>query len=79
MKTFKDFLESKINIVSESLRLIDTIKLDTKVAKIYKEDDEFIVKFFKDEKYVGEKADYHTDDKEDAVATANHVLKDLKD
>lgn len=80
MKTFQEFLKSRINTISESLRLIDTINLDNKTAKIYRDNEwnEFRVKFFIDGKYIGEKADYHTDDKQDATTTANSELKNLK-
>jgi hypothetical protein len=80
MKTFQEFLKSRINTISESLKLIDTINLENKTAKIYKDSDvnEFKVKFFVDGNYVGEKADYHTDDKQDAISTANSELKILK-
>ena len=59
---------------SSNLRLIQTIKRDDIVhAKIYRDSeyDEYIVKFYDaDGKYLSE-ADYHTDDKQDAVDTAN--------
>ena len=80
MKTFEEFLKLRINTISESLRLVDTINLDNKTAKIYIDSDvkEFRVKFFVDGDYVGEKADYFTDNKEDATNTANSELKILK-
>lgn len=80
MKTFQEFLSLKSNTVSESVKLVDTINLDNKMAKIYKDSDlaEFRVKFFIDGNYVGEKADYFTDNKEDATNTANSELKILK-
>ncbi len=78
MKTFREYFESKESVVLEDARLIDTIKLGNNTAKIYKNDDEFIVKFFKDGKHIGEKSDYYADDKEDATNRANHMLKDLK-
>lgn len=59
------------------MRLKKTIPLGRFVAKIYKDTvwDEHRVKFFEDGKHVGEDADYHCPDYEDAENTANHILR----
>jgi len=58
------------------LRLVKTISDGPKSAKIYKDLDfnEHRVKFFKDGKHIGESADYHASDRDDAIDTAKYSL-----
>ena len=74
MKTFKEFVE-----LQESVKLIQTINDQKKSAKIYKDsnNNEFVVKFFVNDKYVGNDSDYFTSDKEDAIGTATNIIKKL--
>lgn len=61
-----------------SMRLVKThVGQNGYSAKVYKDSDwgEFRVKYFKDGKHLGEKADYHTDDKDDAHDTAQSQLE----
>ena len=53
---------------------------ETHSAKVYKDSDwgEYRVKFYKDGKHVGEDADYHTDDLDDAKSTADSQLSRYK-
>lgn len=51
------------------MRLITTITNEQKRAKIYRHEDEYIVRFYDHATYLSE-ADYFTDNREDAVNTA---------
>ena len=51
------------------MRLIATITHEQKRAKVYRSEDEFVVRFYDHATYLSE-ADYFTDDREDAVNTA---------
>lgn len=51
------------------MRLITTITHEQKRAKVYRSDDEYIVKFYSFGAYLRD-ADYFTDNREDAVNTA---------
>lgn len=55
------------------------ITIRNNTAKIYRDTEweEYRVKFYRDGKYLGADADYHCDDIEDAVGTANHVLRNM--
>ena len=57
-----------------------TITIRNNTAKIYRDTEweEFRVKFFRDNDYLGEDADYYCGDKEDAVQTAMHVLYNMQ-
>lgn len=61
------------------MRLIDTKTNDVKVAKIYRdaENQEFVVKFFISNVHQIN-ADYFTDDKSDAIGTANVFVDEKK-
>lgn len=60
---------------SSSRRLISKFEKGNRAVKIYKDTEwgEFIVQFYEDGEY-NQEADYHTDDKEDAVGTAKHFF-----
>lgn len=62
--------------LTESKRLVNTASNGNKVAKVYFDTDysEFCVKLFVDGKYAGEDSNYFTDDKDDAVSTAKHMV-----
>jgi hypothetical protein len=64
------------NVAQESTRLVKTQEDGKKTAKIYRDSDteEYIVKFYVDGVYQ-RKADYFTDDKQDAIGTAKAELK----
>jgi hypothetical protein len=51
------------------MRLITTITHEQQRAKIYRHEDEYIVRFYDHATYL-EEADYFTDNREDAVNTA---------
>ena len=51
------------------MRLITTITNEQQRAKIYRSEGEYIVRFYSHATYLSE-ADYFTDDREDAVNTA---------
>ena len=51
------------------MRLITTITHEQKRAKVYRSEGEYIVRFYDHAIYL-EEADYFTDDREDAVNTA---------
>lgn len=56
-----------------TMRLVKTHKGDEgRSAKVYKDKDwgEHRVKFYKNDKHIGEKSDYHSDDIDDANGTA---------
>ena len=61
-----------------TLRLINTIEADNSTAKVYRDSDwnEYRVKFFIDGVHQVD-ADYHTDDKADAISTAESIVKQL--
>lgn len=63
--------------INESLRLVSKHGDGQHTAKVYKDNEweEYRVKYFKDGKHVGEKADYHTDDLDDAKNTADGQIK----
>ncbi len=51
------------------MRLIATITHEQKRAKVYRSEDEYVVKFYEGLVYFSE-ADYFTDSKEDALGSA---------
>lgn len=51
------------------MRLITTITHEQKRAKVYRSEGEFVVRFYDHATYLSE-ADYFTDNREDAVYTA---------
>lgn len=55
-------------------RLVKTVTNGNRVAKIYKTEDEYIVKLFVNDNHQQD-ADYFTDDREDAAGTAAHMVK----
>jgi hypothetical protein len=65
----------KDEATDEGLKLIHTDSKDNRSAKVYRDHDynEYRVKHFTDGKH-HKKADYHTDDKLDAMSTADHWL-----
>jgi hypothetical protein len=67
-------------VLTEGLKKVTQIDDGDNYAVVYRdaEYDEFRVKFYKAGKYIGDKADYHTDDKADAVGTAKAELKRMK-
>jgi hypothetical protein len=63
---------------STGLRAVDKFgSPDGKQAKVYfdREYGEFRVMFYDDGQYQSD-ADYHTDDKQDAISTAKHYLRE---
>lgn len=62
-----------------SLRIKREIQIKNAVAKIYRDTDwqEYRVKFWKDNEYLGEDADYHADDLDDCIGSANHILRHI--
>lgn len=62
--------------IGEGRKLVHTASKGNRTAKVYRDSDnqEYHVKHFTDGKH-HEKADYYTNDKEDAHATAQHWLK----
>lgn len=72
--------DAKVGL-NESMRIVSKHGEGEKhTAKVYKDTDwgEYRVKFFKDGKHVGEDADYHTDDLDDAKDTAESQLTRYK-
>ena len=69
-------MSTKIN---ESMRLVSKHGDGRHTAKVYKDNDwnEYHVKFYTDNKHVGEDADYHTDDVGDAKDTAESAIKKM--
>lgn len=65
--------------VNESMRIVAKHGDGRHTAKVYKDSDwgEYRVKFYTDNKHVGEDADYHTDDMEDANDTAKSALNKM--
>lgn len=71
--------------IEEAEEIVEGMKLVSKhspegsvhSAKVYKDADwnEYRVKFFKDGKHVGEDADYHSDDLDDAKSTADSSIE----
>jgi hypothetical protein len=61
--------------VTEGLKLVKAFSNDSQAAKVYKDSelDEYKVKFYKDGVHQT-KADYHTDDKDDALQTAQSQI-----
>ena len=61
-----------------TLRLINTVEDNNNTAKVYRDSDwnEYRVKFFTDGVHQVD-ADYHTDDKQDAISTAESIVKQL--
>ena len=61
-----------------TLRLINTIEEGNNTAKVYKDAEwsEYRVKFFANGVHQVD-ADYHTDDKQDAISTAESIVKQL--
>lgn len=61
-----------------ALRLINTIEADSNTAKVYRDSDwnEYRVKFFASGVHQVD-ADYHTTSKEDAISTAESIVKQL--
>lgn len=64
-------LNTKVIDMSK-LRLIHTVEIDVKLAKVYRDSEwqEYRVKFYVDGVYQVE-ADYHTEHKQDAIDTAD--------
>lgn len=73
-KTTKEEVE-----LDEGLKLVKTHTNGNRTAKVYKDNEwsEYRVKHFVDGKHQS-KADYHTDDSEDAHDTANHFVSKAK-
>lgn len=69
-------------VLTEGLRLMKVVAKDKRKAKIYKDTewDEYRVMFYDDDEYVGHEADYLTDDRQDAMDTAEAwTVKKLKE
>lgn len=60
------------------MRLVNTTVLGDCSAKIYKNEDEYIVKFYKNGVCLGDECAYYTNDLQDAVGTANAELSFIK-
>lgn len=58
-------------------KIVSSHEYRNKSAKVYKQDGEFLVKFFVDGKHLKD-ADYETNDKSDAQGTAKHFVAQAK-
>jgi hypothetical protein len=69
-------IQAPTEVQQESTKLVSTQTGGKKTAKVYKDSEtgEFVVKFYVDGKYQKD-ADYHTDDKQDAMDTAKAETK----
>lgn len=75
----KSIQQEEVEEIVEGMKIVSKHGEGQHTAKVYKDSDwnEYRVKYFKDGNHVGEDADYHSDDLDDAKSTADTELSHM--